>query len=96
MICLGFVAVKIAPCLYVNLDTEVYVVIHVDDVMAVGPKHHLHKFQEDLGEIYETAAEMIGLGPGEARSGKFLGTQDRSQAGWCDLDRAFAHGGGVS
>ena len=75
MVELGFVAVKTAPCLYFNPAKEIYVVIHVDDVMAVGPKQSLNEFKDELGQKYETTAEMLGPGPGEVRHGKFLGRQ---------------------
>ena len=35
---LGFVAVRTTPCLFSNPRTKVQAVIHVDDIMATGPK----------------------------------------------------------
>ena len=73
MVHLGFVAVKSAPCLYFHPEKDVYVVIHVDDVMAIGPKSRLQEFQKEIENKYEVTADMVGPGGDEKKSGKFLG-----------------------
>ena len=86
MMGIGFVAVRSTPCLYFHPTMNLYVVIHVDDVMAIGSKANIKEFLKEIEKKYEVTAEIIGPeegrgnaatccgnAVGSVRSGKFLG-----------------------
>jgi len=70
---LGFKPLVSTPCVYVNRETGVRAVAHVDDFLCAGPRGRLEEFKEELMKRYQMKGQMLGPGVKEVREGKFLG-----------------------
>ena len=70
---LGFKALISTPCVYVNLETGVRAVAHVDDFLCTGPRKALKEFHEELSKKYQMKGQLLGPGKDEDKEGRFLG-----------------------
>ena len=72
---LGFTSCLSTPCLYYNADLDIRIVAHVDDMMVLGEKGKLIKFEEELRKKYELKSEILGPGEGEVPEENFSDVQ---------------------
>ena len=59
---LGFVASKLNPGVYVHREMCVELVVHVDDLAAVGAIDSLESLYRKLSKVYEVKREILGEG----------------------------------
>ena len=70
---LGYQTCLSNPGMYIHPATGVKALAHVDDVMAIGAKHHLQELQQQLNQKYELKHHILGPGPTDAQEVEFLG-----------------------
>ena len=70
---MGFTESVTSPCVYVNLETQVRIVTHVDDFLCVGPAMNLQIFHAELAQVLDLKCQMLGSSLGAGKTGQFLG-----------------------
>ena len=60
------------PCLFWNKSTDVAIMVHGDDFVAVGEPEHVETATKSLKERYKIKVETLGTGDGEVREVKVL------------------------
>ena len=60
----GFEQGRANPCLFWHPETDVAIMVHGDDFVAVGDEKHLAKTRETLESKYKLKVEVLGSGPG--------------------------------
>merc|ERR1711994_864042 len=61
---MGFCESITSPCVYVNAQSGVRVVTHVDDFLCVGPRRSLELFYKELGDVLDLKCQTLGPSPG--------------------------------
>ena len=69
---MGFIESVTSPCVYVNSQTSVRIVTHVDDFLCVGPRSALDEFYGELSKVLDLTC-ILGPSPGDGKVGQFLG-----------------------
>ena len=69
----GFTALSTAQCVYVNKETGVIIVAHVDDFLCHGDKDDLKNLLKSLQQECDCTGEVLGPGADEVKELKFLG-----------------------
>ena len=70
---MGFIESVTSPCVYVNPQTSVRIVTHVDDFLCVGPRSALDEFYGELSKVLDLTCNILGPSPGDGKVGQFLG-----------------------
>ena len=88
----GFAASRTLACVYINRETGVRIVAHVDDFLVVGDRLQCEKLLADLQKDFEVDGEIVGLQKGEVPEVKFLGRLIRAtpQGMEIEADRRLA------
>ncbi len=68
----GFKQGKANPCLFFNPQTQVSIMVHGDDFVAVGRKEHLKETRTGLEDKYKIKVDVLGSGPGCVNEVKIL------------------------
>ena len=63
------------PCVFFDTNRDVQVVVHVDDLMMVGPRAELERIRAHLAERYEIKHKTLGPDYGEEGCVEYLGRQ---------------------
>ena len=74
---LGFKPCLATPCLYVNEETGVMVVAHVDDMLCTGDEKELEDLRKKISAKYEIKSTMLGPGSSSEKECRFLGRHIR-------------------
>ena len=69
---LGFKACRSVPCVYVNEEKDLRVIVHVDDFLASGQAPELAWFEAGLKKAFSIKTVELGGGPQCVQEAKFL------------------------
>ena len=56
-----------------NLETEVELIVHLDDILSTGDEEELNKLETALQKVYEVKGCVIGPGRHQKQSENYLG-----------------------
>ena len=59
--------------MYVNLETDITIVAHVDDFLCLGSRRYLEEFLTSLRSEYDCSGDILGPADDEVKCLKFLG-----------------------
>ena len=69
----GYKKGEASPCVFYNPGTNIRILVHGDDFVAVGRRYKLDALQEQLESVYECKVQRIGWQRGRAREARILG-----------------------
>lgn len=59
---LGFISSVLHPSVFIKASCDIFVVVHVDDFLCVGPWHDLGSLCASLKKLYDLKSTMVREG----------------------------------